>query len=178
MPQQTLFRGATRTVPVPPCSLDRRDLVRLFKLLKSKADDAAEIEARSLKSILSGTDSPPAEDPGPALEDLRRRMELVVRVEDENGDWLGGPSADALSDENLPERIRQVEFHSAFGLQNMQYKAQNWFRVVLDFGRVSVLDLTTQPDQQTPNESIVLVSGSDSTVQTGDIGNRLDRGHG
>lgn len=139
-----IMRGTSRRFVIPSCLLTPNDLRRIFRLLETKAAEAAE---RQLATLTIQPGQTPAQ-----FQELKNTVSsalaLVVRLQT-NSEWINGTTVDLLDDEQLPDGIVRVEFDSAF-LYRSRFNnlvPNNAFTVTLDLARTNVLDVQTTPQR-------------------------------
>jgi hypothetical protein len=155
-----LAKGISRQIPIPSCSVDVVDLDRLFRILQQKASEAADEQVASLQQQPGQI----AEQFEQAKELLRSLLNLVVRVQGSNGEWIAANTADSIRAESLPVSVARIEYDSCFLFRGkFNNYPQNNFLVGLDFTRTSILDLSNTATTLGPNQSNVAVSGGNIT---------------
>jgi hypothetical protein len=151
-----IMRGTTRQVVLPSCLLTPNDLRRIYRLLEKKASEAADRQA-SVLVLQPGQTQAQLDEMRVALRDA---LQLVIRLQTGN-EWINGTTEELLDDEQLPDSIVRIEFDSAFLYRShLNNVPNNWFVVVIDLLRNSLLDLNTTPTQ---NSSAVNIWGLDAT---------------
>lgn len=154
--------GTNRQVTIPASTFTPSDLRRLYKLLESKATEAAERQV-ALLTQQQGQSQTQFEQ---FKATVRSAMAVVVRVQTKGGGWTGATSMQPLEDEQLPDGVIKIEFDSA-ALYRSRFNnllPNNHFLVAIDFVRPSILDMNPQP---VPNTSTATVSGLDLTWANG-----------
>lgn len=152
-----VMRGTTRISVLPSNLLTPSDLRRVYRLLETKASEAADRQLAVL-TLQSGQTQAQFQELRAAVRDA---MALVIRLQTEN-EWINGTTIDLLNDEQLPDGIVRIEFDSAF-LYRARFNnlvPNNSFSVVIDLVRPGILDLKNPPPQ---NASVATVSGLDAT---------------
>lgn len=159
------YRGLSRATPIPACAITGDDLRRLYGELNEKSQEATE------KLIASRREHKPAEmtdERWAALtEEVRSRGVLTVMVIGLDGDTLITESAEALSEEKLPDRVATVTFDSANSLQLDNITPLNRFKLVLDFTTPGIFGSYNLWEDATPNESRLEITGTDQTWTKG-----------
>lgn len=159
------YRGLSRTTPIPACVISGDELRRLFKELNEKSQEATE------KHITAHRDKKPpdiSDERWAALtEEVRSRGVLTVIVIGLDGDTLITESAEALSEEKLPDRVATVTFDSANSLQLENITPLNRFKLVLDFTTPGIFGSYNLWEDATPNESRLEITGTDQTWTKG-----------
>src|ERR1017187_6543199 len=104
-------RGTNRQLTIPSCALDCDSLGRVFALLQTKANEAAELEVAAFRIL-----------PGQTQEQLdaqktqaRFLMELIVRIQAANGEWTIANIAAALDGQNLPTTVQDSREFAVLG---------------------------------------------------------------
>lgn len=161
IPGPPVITGAIRQLNIPSCVLAPKDLRELYKLLEQKAGEAADLQIASFVRQPSQTQQQFDE----FCAGVRQAMKLVVRVQMDNGQWVGAMTMDPLTDEQFPSRVVRVEYNSAF-IYHSQWNQfpNNNFSVILDFSRPSVLDMNALP---LANMSNAAISGLNATWTNG-----------
>jgi hypothetical protein len=157
------YRGRYRIAKVPPCLITRNDLRKLFKELDARTSEALEKHIASLQR-------PPAVEEqawNQTLRNLRQTGRLTITVQGTNGEQIVARSVEALSDDELPDRIVFMRFDSAAALQFMNINPLDRFYVHLDFTEPPTFASYNPWSQPTPNVSQFEVIGSDETWVTG-----------
>lgn len=161
IPASTVFKGTTRHLAVPSCTLTTDDLRKLYELLARKAKEAADHQVAGLQRSTEQT----KEQFEQVKEDIRSALALVVQVQGNTGEWTGGSTDGVLSDESLPDSILSVQYDSGFLFRTrFNLHPENSVSLYLDFTRTSVLDTSTQPAL---NKSTGVISGANSTWANG-----------
>jgi hypothetical protein len=157
------YRGRFRTAKVPPCLITRNDLRKLYAQLDARTSEALE------KHIAVLVRPPGTEEPAwsQTLENLRHDARLTVTVQGADGEQIVARSAEALSDDELPDRITFARFDSAAALQFLNITPIHRFYVHLDFTEPPTFASYNPWSQPTPNASQIEVIGSDQTWVTG-----------
>ncbi len=96
--------GARRTTPLRAVSLSLEEVKGIYRLLKAKAHDAAEIELRSVAESGAASEF----DPEQAKDLIRRSYDVSVVVTGSKGTVFADYSEEAFSSENLPPEIRRI----------------------------------------------------------------------
>ena len=158
----TVQTGAFRPLQIPPCVLTPKDLRDLYKLLAQKATEAAEFQVGSV-NLQPGQTQAQFND---FREQIRNALKLVVRVQTDNGQWTNSTTMEPLTDEGFPNRVVRIEFSSLFLFQAQFFNLypNNYFTVVFDLSRPSVLDVNTLP---VANTSSATVAGFNTTWTNG-----------
>ena len=156
-PTPNLARGTIRQFQIGSCSLKSEDLRRLYKLLEKRAQEAASEASAALRQMPGQT----AEQLQEMKNNLVSLLRLVVIVNASTGEWTSSPSDEALSDSLLPDSITQIVYDSAFLFRNqIRLEPPNALKVVIDFSKTSVLDLTNLWITPNSNSSSAWISGS------------------
>jgi hypothetical protein len=157
------YRGRFRSANVPPCLISRNDLRKLYTELDGRTSEALEKHI----AILQG---PPGMDEhawNRTLQNLRHEMRLTITVQGADGEQIVARSVEALSDDDLPDRITFARFDSAAALQFINVTPLHRFYVHLDFTEPPTFASYNPWSQPTPNASHIEVIGSDQTWVTG-----------
>lgn len=156
-PPFSVAKGISRQFPIPACSLKGEDLRRLFKILEKRAQEAA---AYSL-GVLQQQPGQTEEQFKQLKENLSALLKLVVIVNSTSGEWTASSSEESLSDASLPDSISSVVLDSAFLFRGqLKVEPQNSFKVVVDFSRTHILDLTNLWFAGGADGSSVAISGT------------------
>jgi hypothetical protein len=160
---QSSYRGRFRSAKVPPCLISRNDLRKLYALLDVRTSEALE------KHIATLQHPPGVEEKAwdRELQNLRHDARLTVSVHSADGEQISARSIDALSDDQLPDRITLARFDSAAALQFINITPIHRFYVHLDFTEPPTFASYNPWSQPTPNASQIEVIGSDQTWVTG-----------
>ena len=151
------------TVEHISCSLDRRDLERLLKILQERLVPAAEEEIAYFEK---GNQSD--EDFEKNKQLLRDGFDLRLTVTGVDGQELYGTVVEVVNSPNFPEAIKSVYINSEHFLQAVHnYLPRNSFEVFLDFSRPGVMDSAILPSNRTPNGSNIKVHGYNATWVNG-----------
>jgi len=157
------YRGLYRIAKVPPCLITRDNLHRLYTELDGRTSEA-------LEKHLAVLQRPPAAEEqqwNQEIQNLRRDARLTITVQGTNGEQIVARSVEALSDNELPDRIAFVRFDSAAAPQLINITPINRFLVHLDFTEPPTFASYNPWSQPTPNASQIEVIGSDQTWVTG-----------
>ena len=153
------FSGLTRTARPPACVLTLEDLRRLYTELDRKSVEA-------LEKFLSAQVRPPttaASDFEKLKQQARDLGHVTVTVTGYSGEFLVARSADVLSTEYLPHRLRSVSYDNTTGLQTSNVSLSNRLSVQLDFSEPPGFNVYDPWSQPTPNTSRIEVLGPDDT---------------
>ncbi len=160
---QLSYRGRFRIARVPPCLITRNDLRRLYTQLDERASEALEKHIAILKR-------PPSLEEqawNRTLQNLRHDARLTITVHGADGEQIVARSVEAISDDELPDRITLARFDSAAALQFINITPIHRFNVHLDFTEPPTFASYNPWSQPTPNASQIEVIGSDQTWVTG-----------
>jgi hypothetical protein len=160
---QLSYRGRFRSAKVPPCLISRNDLRKLYTQLDARTSDA-------LEKHIAGLHRPPDMDEqawNRTLHNLRHDARLTITVQGADGEQIVARSVEALSDDQLPDRITFARFDSAAALQFINITPIHRFYVHLDFTEPPTFATYNPWSQPTPNASQIEVIGSDQTWVTG-----------
>ena len=153
----SLARGSIRQFSIPSVVLTSDDLRRLYRLLGNRAGEASEYEVAGWKQLQEQS----AEQFESAKVNAKALLRVAVTVQGTNGDWVGGPNEEPLSEGSLPDSLSRITFDSAFQFRSQfKIEPQNSFSVILDFSRTIITDLTNQAIMPESNQSTVRISGS------------------
>jgi hypothetical protein len=157
------YRGLLRSARVQPCLVSRDDLRKLYTQLDARTSEA-------LEKHIAGLKRPPNVDEEAwdrTLKNLRHDAKLNITVLGANGEQIVARSIEALSDDELPDRITVARFDSAAALQFINITPVHRFHVHLDFTEPPTFANYNPWAQPTPNASQIEVTGSDQTWVTG-----------
>src|SRR5260370_12370249 len=158
------YRGQYRIAKVPPCLITRNDLRKLYTNLDARTSEALE------KHIATLVRPPTVEEQAwnQTLKNLRKDARLTITVQSPEGEQIVARSVEAVSDNELPDRIAFVRFDSAaaFQFMNLALPLHRFF-VHLDFTEPPTFASYNPWSQPTPNASQIEVIGSDQTWVTG-----------
>lgn len=157
------YRGLCRTAVVPPCAVSIQDLRKLYTQLSGMTSEA-------LDNYLNSINPQPGQDAAQldALKKEARRIGgLTVIVIGAKGEQVVETSVEALSDENLPDKIMSITFDSASTLQRFNVSLLNRFRLNLDFKEPLGFHAYNPWNQPTLNNSSLEVIGPNTTWVTG-----------
>ncbi len=156
------YKGSYRTAKPPSCRLAHLDLKILFRLLQDKAKEATE------KVITSVPRDQPAEERETMVARIREVLRVHATIEGTSGQQLASVTdPDALDEDRIGFPVRRVTFDSAVALRTRTGNyPENWVAVRLDFDTPPLFDLSNPSDEPTPNESLITVSGNDTTWAT------------
>lgn len=154
-----VVQGITRVFPISSCCLRGDDIRRLYQILASRAQEAAARQS----AILQPQQGQTPQQFQQFQQHVKSLLELVVRVQGANGEWTAGTSPQPISEDSLPTSVTTIEYNSAF-LFRSQYSSapQNHFRVLLNFTKPGILDLSNPPTG-TQEQNMVEVTGTDTT---------------
>ena len=134
------------------------DLRRLYKILEIRAQQYASQEIGLLRQMPDQTD----EQFKQSKENATSLLKLVVIVNASSGDWVSSSSDEALSDASFPDSVTTIIYDSGFLLRGqLKLEPQNSFKVVIDFSRTQILDLTNLWISPSSNASSVYITGID-----------------
>ncbi len=157
------YRGRLHSAKVPPCFVSRDDLRKLYTQLDARTSEA-------LEKHIAGLTRPPnvdAEGWNRTLQHLRHDAKLNITVLGADGEQIVARSVEALSDQELPDRIAVARFDSAAALQFINITPIHRFYVHLDFTEPPTFANYNPWSQPTPNASQIEVTGSDQTWVAG-----------
>src|SRR5207248_10330496 len=143
--------------------ISRNDLRKLYTQLDARTSDAVE-------KHIAGLHRPPDMDEqawNRTLHNLRHDAQLTITVQGADGEQIVARSVEALSDDQLPDRITFARFDSAAALQFINITPIHRFYVHLDFTEPPTFATYNPWSQPTPNASQIEVIGSDQTWVTG-----------
>ena len=172
MPDEVeVYKSCRRFSYLPSCSLDFVILKKVFEAVKAKTEEAANIEASTLKKADNQSD----EDFDKLKKYLVGLYKVTIQILGEKGDYRSSESSSIFDSNDLPDFIDSIIFDNSY-----KYKFQlnrdplNKIRISFDFRRASVLDLVTSPSLPTPNENSILVIGGNETWVDGTYRKVLD----
>ena len=152
-----VLKGTTRELTPPSCLFTPGDLRKLYRLLETKAIEAADRQIAFLQRQPDQTEDQFTE----MKRTLSSALSLIVRIFTARGDWVGGTVIDPLEDEQLPDGITKIEFESAaIYKRNTNQNPNNSFLVRIDFTRSSIMDMGSEPAS---NVSAITISAIDPT---------------
>jgi len=157
------YRGLYRTSKILPCLITRDNLRKLFTKLDDRTSEALEKHI----ALLQRPATMEERQWNSMLQNLRHDARLTVTVQGANGEQTVARSVEALSDDELPDRIAFVRFDSAAALQFINISPINRFILHLDFTEPPTFANYNPWSQPTPNASQIEVMGSDQTWVTG-----------
>jgi hypothetical protein len=159
-PRPNFAKGTTRQFEIRSCSLRTEDLRRLYKILDARATEFASQAVGMLRQLPDQTD----EQFKQVKENATSLLRLVVIVNASTGDWISSSSDEALCDASLPASIANIVYDSGFLFRGqVKLEPQNYFKVVVDFSRTQILDLTNLWTSPSSNTSSVLITGTNDT---------------
>lgn len=159
-PTPSFAKGTTRQFQIRACCLKAEDLRRLYKILETRAREFASQAIGMLRQLSDQTD----EQFKQVKENATSLLKLVVIVNASTGDWVSSSTDEALSDASLPDSIASIVYDSGFLFRGqMKIEPQNSFKVIIDFSRTQVLDLTNLWISPSSNTSSVLITGTNDT---------------
>jgi hypothetical protein len=163
-PQGLTFRGISRSLRVPPCSLSLDDLKKLFGELNEQTLRAAERQYSLIQR--------PPETQEPEFTRLKSEAiaasGLSLVIIGTAGEQIVVTAPEAIEPSILPDGISSINFDSALSFNaRMNYEPQNRFRLRLDFTEPPGFDAYNPWDQPTPNNSAFEITGTDDTWVAG-----------
>jgi len=157
------YRGTYRILKIQPCAVSIDDLRKLYTRLSEKTSEALE--------AYLGTINP---QPGQDLQELDKLKDearniggLTIIIIGANGEQIVDTRIDALSSDDLPDKITSITFDSAYALKAFNVTLPNSFRLNLDFTEPPGFHAYNPWDQPTPNNSNLEVSGPNTTWVSG-----------
>lgn len=157
------YRGTYRVLKIEPCAVSVDDLRRLYTRLSEKTSEALEAYLRSINPQ-------PGQDPQ-QLDNLKNEARniggLTIIVIGANGEQIVDTRIEALSQDDLPDKITSITFDSASALKGFNVSLPNSFRLNLDFTEPPGFHAYNPWDQPTPNNSNLEVSGPNTTWVSG-----------
>lgn len=148
---------------VSSLSLDKDDLRRFCNILQERANSAAELEVD-----LFPRDDQTDEQYEANLQTLRESSQLKVNVSGKDGEELWGSIDEVFESVNFPEQVNSFYVDSETTLKYIHnYYPHNSFKILLDFNKPKIFDLSLMPSHGTPNASNVEVQGYDATWVNG-----------
>lgn len=148
--------------PIASLNINKEDLKKFLQILQERSNAACDIECNHIESFTK------AEDLEKSKEDLRSCSILKLTVNGIDGEELFGNIEDVFNSVSFPEQINSIYVNS-----ELLYKSQfnfiprNQFEIYIDFRKPKVLDLSFQPSDKTPNDSMFSVEGFDNTWVNG-----------
>jgi len=157
------YRGTYRIIKIQPSAVSIEDLRRLYTRLSEKTSEA-------LEAYLNTINPQPGQDPQ-QLDKLKNEARniggLTVIIIGANGEQIVDTHIDALSEDDLPDKITSIAFDSASALKGFNVTLPNSFRLNLDFTEPPGFHAYNPWDQPTPNNSNLEVSGPNTTWVSG-----------
>ena len=148
---------------VSSLSLDKDDLRRFCDILQERANSAADIEVGLLQKNEQTDEQYKA-----ILATIRESFQLKITIEGKDGEELWGSIEEVFGSVNFPEQVKSLDVDSGSTLRYVHnYYAHNSFKILLDFSKPNIFDLSLLPSHGTPNESNVEVEGYDTTWVNG-----------
>lgn len=175
------YGGSEKQARLAPYVLDSEALKRLYSVLQDASSQAAQSEAAQLADQRSRAKAPDQPDPTPEeLEiqkyQLTRLYEVAITVKGVNGEQTLTTDPSVLEEPRLPYPLKSIEMEVGLLYRGLLQgrTAQNRAVVHFDFTTPRVLDLSNPSGAPTPNNSAVLVSGSNTTWVSGVYDRILD----
>ncbi|MFQ5998434.1 MAG: hypothetical protein ACE5KO_03930 [Candidatus Bathyarchaeia archaeon] len=157
------YRGTYRILKIQPSAVSIDDLRRLYTRLSEKTSEA-------LEAYLNTINPQPGQDPQQLdnlKNDARKIGGLTVIIIGANGEQIVNTHIDALSQDDLPDKITSIAFDSSSALKGFNVALPNSFRLNLDFTEPPGFHTYDPWDQPTPNNSNLEVSGPNTTWVSG-----------
>lgn len=152
-----------QTMNVSSLSLDKDNLRRFCNILQERANSAAELEVD-----LFPKDDQTDEQYEANLQTLRESSQLKVNISGKDGEELWGSIDEVFESVNFPEQVKSFYVDSETTLRYIHnYYPHNSFKILLDFNKPKIFDLSLMPSHGTPNASKVEVQGYDATWVNG-----------
>lgn len=151
-----MAKGITRQFQIRSCFLKADDLRRLYRVLEIRAQEFASQAVETLHQTPGQTDDQFKQ----MKENATSLLKLVVIVNASSGDWISSSSDEALSDASLPDSVTSIVYDSGFLFRGqLKLEPQNSFKVVIDFSRTQILDLTNLWISPCSNVSSAYITG-------------------
>lgn len=139
---------------IKPCLITKDDLKKLYRLLAKKADEAAEIELKSLLNLPDKTKE--------IFEKLKGK--LWVQIWGENNEYISGDHESIFDDQRLPKKILRIHFNGYNGYQIItQARMHNWFELEFDFKKNEIFNFSKVTDPINKNKSYFTTQGDNET---------------
>jgi hypothetical protein len=139
-------------------SLDKDELRNLLKRLQLSADYACQFEIAKVKDIV---------DEQEVKENVVRNLgtcsPLQVTLRGKDNIELFGSIDDVFDTPSFPEEVLSVYLNSELLYRsNYKYYVGNSFTLFINFSKSKVFDFSLEPSEITPNDSELVVEGSDT----------------
>jgi putative lipoic acid-binding regulatory protein len=156
------YRGSYRTLKIHPCAISIDSLRKLYIRLSDKSSEALEEHLRSIN-----LPEKEKQQINKLKELLRVNGRLTIVIIGDNGEQILDTKIEALSQDDLPDKIASITFDSASGLKGLDVILQNSFKLNFDFTEPPSFHAYNPWNQRTPNNSTLEVSGPNTTWVSG-----------
>jgi hypothetical protein len=167
-------QGGERQRRIPTCYVDHTSLRRIFRALKEASDEAVQLEISAIRNNpqLLGTLSDPARTSSLHAEHEARVKTLNavgIILQAANGERVIGFDESLLEPDRLPTPLVSASLETGLLYRTSQpgQVAPNRAVVQFDFSKPPLIDLSNPSGAPTPNGSMLLVAGTNTTWVSG-----------
>lgn len=166
---ENMYKSSLRSSPIPPCTLDLKDLEKLFEIIKELNAEAIKIELDDIEdSNKQSATSIPKKDLEKMKADVTGNLRINIEISGIRGEFISSDSSSVFQKRQLPDCVTSIIFNNTSPFHNMfDTDPCCAFELELDYSKPRLIDIAISPSSPITNTSNLQVLAVNSTWAEG-----------